>query len=77
MDAKKYGLTFLEAYQALKEGKCVRRSAWLGYWQLDGENILMRRKDGRVISMKEGCLPMFTLGNTLENDWLIVDDSHN
>ena len=76
METKKTGLTFAEAFAALKEGKCVRRAEWLGYWEPDGENILMKCKDGRVFDMSKGCVPMFTLSNTLANDWVIVDEAH-
>ena len=75
---RRTGLTFAEAYAAMKHGKCIRRAEWLGYWEpgADGENILMRCKDGRVFSMKDGCAPMFTLSNTIANDWIIVDEAH-
>lgn len=76
MEMKKTSLTFAEAFAALKEGKCVRRAEWLGYWQPEGENILMKCKDGRVFSMKDGCVPMFTLSNTLADDWVVVDEAH-
>lgn len=77
MDYKKTGLTFAEAFSRLKEGKCIRRAEWLGYWAATPEgDVLMFCKDGRTFSMKAGCVPMFTLENTLASDWLEVDDAH-
>lgn len=77
MDAvKKTNLSFAEAFEALKAGECIRRAEWLGYWVADGENVIMHCKDGRRFSMKDGCVPMFTLSNALANDWLIVDGAH-
>ena len=72
----KYGLSFAEAFVLLKNGKCVRRASWLGYWEPQGENILMKCKDGRVFDMSKGCSPMFTLSNTLAHDWVYVDEAH-
>ena len=76
MELHKTTLTFAEAFAALKEGKCIRRAEWLGYWVADGENVIMHCRDGRVFDMSKGCVPMFTLENTLASDWLIVDDLH-
>ena len=75
-DKTKYGLSFAEAFVLLKNGKCVRRASWLGYWEPQGENIIMKCKDGRQLSMKDGCVPMCTLENTLAHDWLYVDEAH-
>lgn len=68
--------TFKEAYKALCEGKAIKRASWLGYWVADGQNVMMHCKDGTVISMKDGCIPMFTLGGCVEDDWMILDDAH-
>ena len=69
-------VTFKEAYEALKGGCAIRRAIWLGYWVADGENVLMHCKDGTVVSMKDGCIPMFTLSNCTESDWIILDEAH-
>ena len=76
MELYKTTLTFAEAFAALKAGKCIRRAEWLGYWVADGENVIMHCRDGRVFDMSKGCVPMFTLENTLASDWLIVDELH-
>lgn len=70
------GNTFKFAYAALKAGYAVRRAAWLGYWVAEGQNVKMHCKDGRVFFMEEGCIPMFTLANTIANDWVILDEDH-
>jgi hypothetical protein len=69
-------MTFKEAYEALKSGSAIRRATWLGYWIAYGENVLMHSKDGEVYSMKDGCIPMFTLSNCVADDWVVVDDAH-
>ena len=69
-------MTFKEAYERLKAGQAIRRASWLGYWIADEENVLMRCKDGSVVSMKEGCSPMFTLSNCTADDWIVVDEKH-
>lgn len=68
--------TFKEAYKALSDGKAIKRASWLGYWISDGQNVLMHCKDGVIVSMKDGCIPMFTLGNCVEDDWIILDEAH-
>ena len=67
---------FSTAFAYLKRGCAIKRSTWLGYWKMDGENILMHCKDGTVVSMKDGCIPMFTLCETLNNDWMVLDEAH-
>ena len=69
--------TFRVAYAALKAGYAVRRASWLGYWVRVGEDVVMHCKDGRIISQASSdCCPMFTLSNTIANDWVILDDAH-
>ena len=69
--------TFRVAYAALKAGYAVRRASWLGYWIRVGEDVVMHCKDGRVISQASSdCCPMFTLSNTIANDWVILDEAH-
>ena len=75
-DRSKHGMSFAEAFVLLRNGKCIRRASWLGYWEPDGENVIMRCKDGSQLSMKDGCSPMLTLENTLAHDWLYVDEAH-
>ena len=71
------GAPFRVAYAALKAGYAVRRTSWLGYWVRVGEDVVMHCKDGRVISQAScDCCPMFTLSNTLANDWVILDEAH-
>ena len=69
-------MTFKEAYESLKSGNAIRRATWLGYWIADGQNVLMHCKDGTVVSIKDGCVPMFTLSNCIADDWVVLDDAH-
>ena len=71
------GNSFRVAYAALKAGYAVRRASWLGYWVRVGEDVVMHCKDGRIISQAScDCCPMFTLSNTIANDWVILDEAH-
>ena len=60
----------------MKDGKAIRRAAWLGYWVANGQDVLMHCKDGTTISMQKGCIPMFTLSNCVAEDWIVLDDAH-
>ena len=70
-------MEFKEAFEALKQGKRVKRAHWVGYWQLVDNNIVMFCKDGKQIPFTQTEDVMFTVSNMCENDWVIIDEDYN
>ena len=75
---------FAWALHNMKQGKAVKRVAWLGYWKMEtfdrGEqsekqDIVMYCKDGPVVRLSEGCNPVLTAENMAASDWMVLKDS--
>ena len=73
MDKQIY--TFSEAYQRfLSRGIPVKRIGWLGYWVIEGNDLVMYCKYGDVVNLSKGCNPSLTLSNIAMDDWMPVYD---
>jgi hypothetical protein len=67
--------TFSEAYQMfLSQGTPIKRIGWLGYWVLEGEDLVMYCKNGDVVHLSKGCNPSLTLTCVAADDWMPVYD---
>lgn len=73
------GISFKEAFNALKEGKKIALPEWKGYWQKSpyGNTILMYCKDGRILNINGQMDDVFfTIDNICRDDWAILSDSY-
>ena len=46
-------MNFGKALEALKAGYQVKLPSWAGYWQKDGDTVVMHCKDGSVLDIRE------------------------
>ena len=53
----------------LREGKKVKLPFWSGYWQKDGNEIVMHCHDGRVLNIRESDNIFWTLENICSDEW--------
>ena len=58
----------------LREGKKVKLPFWSGYWQKDGNEIVMHCHDGRVLNIRESDNIFWTLENICSDKWEIVEE---
>lgn len=79
------GMTFSEAFKAMKAGAKVKLPSWGGYWFWDAEkqSIMMqcRPKDtdkgqGDLLDIRETQRVEYTLSNILSDEWLIADGTN-
>lgn len=79
------GMSFSEAFKAMKAGVKVKLPSWGGYWFWDAEKetIMMqcRPKDsdkgqGDLLDIRETQRVEYTLSNILSNEWLIADETN-
>ena len=79
------GMTFSEAFKAMKAGAKVKLPSWGGYWFWDAEkqSIMMqcRPKDtdkgqGDLLDIRETHRVEYTLSNILSDEWLIADETN-
>lgn len=79
------GMTFSEAFKAMKAGAKVKLPSWGGYWYWDTEKetIMMqcRPKDtdkgqGDLLDVRETQRVEYTLSNILSDEWLIADETN-
>lgn len=66
-------MEFSKAYEALKQGKQIKRSHWAGCWERSGENIVMHCKNGEDILFTETKDVFFTVDNMIADDWEVTD----
>ena len=66
-------MKFVEALEALKEGKKVKLSNWSGYWVRENDTVKMHCKDGRILDIREMEDVFYTLENIVSEDWIIVE----
>lgn len=64
-------MNFKEAYNAMQEGKKVRRKDWLGYWFIEDGKVKIYLKDGNI---KFNNFTQETISNTLAEDWEVVEE---
>lgn len=72
------GMTFSEAFKAMKAGAKVKLPSWGGYWFWDAEkqSIMMHTKDGEDIDIRETKCPEYTFGNITSDEWMIADETN-
>ena len=58
----------------LREGKKVKLPFWSGYWQKDGNEIVMHCHDGRVLNIRESDNIFWTLENICSDEWVVVEE---
>ena len=69
--------TFKEALEALKNGAKIKLPEWKGYWQKEGDTIIMHCKDGRNLDINGQMDDVFfTMDNIAHDDWQILDSSY-
>ena len=69
-------MDFASALFSMLRGHKVRRKHWKGYWKLEGKEVIMYCRDGRVINIRDSEDMVYTLENMACNDWEIADDYH-
>lgn len=67
-------MRFKEMLRPLREGKKVKLPFWSGYWQKDGNEIIMHCHDGRVLNIRESDNIFWTLENICSDEWEIVEE---
>ena len=75
------GMSFSEAFKAMKAGAKVKLPSWGGYWFWDAEKetimIQCRDKDngekGDLLDIRDTKMVEYTLNNILSNEWLIAE----
>ena len=58
----------------LREGKKVKLPFWSGYWQKDGNEIVMHCHDGRVLNIRESDNIFWALENICSDEWEVVEE---
>lgn len=58
----------------LREGKKVKLPFWSGYWQKDGNEIMMHCHDERVLNIRESDNIFWTLENICSDEWEVVEE---
>ena len=67
-------MRFKEMLRPLREGKKVKLPFWSGYWQKDGNEIVMHCHDGRVLNIRESDNIFWTLENICSDEWEVVEE---
>ena len=67
-------MKFKDMLRPLREGKKVKLSFWSGYWQKDGNEIIMHCHDGRVLNIRESDNIFWTLENICSDEWEVVEE---
>ena len=65
-------MRFKEMLRPLREGKKVKLPTWGGYWQKDGNEVMMHCHDGRVLNIRESDNIFRTLENSCCDEWETV-----
>ena len=66
-------MKFKQAYEALKQGKDIKRPSWKGFWRKENGTIAMHCKDGRILKLTESEDIFYTVDNIVADDWEVVD----
>lgn len=67
-------MDFASAFISLQRGHKIKRNHWGGYWEIEGGEIMMHCRDGKVINIRESNDILYTVSNMACNDWKIIDD---
>lgn len=67
-------MIFKNMLRPLREGKKVKLPFWSGYWQKDGNEIMMHCHDGRVLNIRESDNIFWTLENICSDEWEVVEE---
>ena len=67
-------MNFAGAIFALMRGHKVRRHHWTGYWQMEGNELIIHTHDGRVFNIKETTDIIYTLSSCACDDWEIITE---
>lgn len=67
-------MIFKEMLRPLREGKKVRLPIWSGFWQKEGNEIMMHCHDGRVLNIRENDNIFWTLENICSDEWEVVEE---
>jgi hypothetical protein len=65
-------MSFATALLSMMRGHKVRRHHWLGYWKLEGDQVMMHCYDGSVINLKDSTNMLYTLQNIACDDWEVI-----
>lgn len=67
-------MNFASALFSLKRGHKIKRKHWTGWWDLDGNEVMMHCYDGRVINIRDSEDITYTIENMACDDWTIADN---
>lgn len=68
-------MRFKEAFDVMVLGeRKIRREGWKGYWYWNAGNILIVNAEGDEFLFRDTPDLSYTLRNTFEDDWEVVDD---
>lgn len=69
-------MSFSSAFSFMRNGFDVRLPEWGGYWYWDdvANSIMMVLKTGETLDIRETTDVLFTIQNTLRNDWLLASE---
>ena len=70
-------MNFASALFSLKRGFKIKRKDWIGYWQLEGDSIMIHCKDGRVFNLVDSEDIIFTIEQMACDDWEVVTTVDN
>ena len=70
-------MNFASALFSLKRGFKIKRKDWIGYWQLEGDSIMIHCKDGRVFNLVDSEDILFTIEQMACDDWEVVTTVDN
>lgn len=70
-------MNFASALFSLKRGFKIKRKDWIGYWQLEGDSIMIHCKDGRVFNLVDSEDILFTIEQMACDDWEVVTTADN
>lgn len=72
-EERNFIMEFKQAYEALKQGKDIKRPSWKGFWRKENGTIAMHCKDGRILKLTESEDIFYTVNNIVADDWEVVD----
>ena len=67
-------MNFSSALFSLKRGHKIKRKHWTGWWELDGNEVMIYCHDGRVINIRDSEDITYTIENMACDDWTISDN---
>ena len=70
-------MNFASALFSLKRGFKIKRHDWIGYWELEGNEVMIHLKDGTVMNLVDSEDIVFTMENMACDDWEVITDANN